>query len=390
MKSFDIATSEDILNGNTTDIYFSRTEEILKKAGINRQITIETAQKGMPKEYPFGIFTGLSNVLQLLEGIPVDVYGIEEGNLFFEDTPVLTIKGEYLDFGRFETAILGFICHASGITTKAFRSKIAAGDRTVLSFGARRIHPALSGMVDKYAYIGGCDGFSVKFAEKLIGEKASGTIPHALILQIGDTARTMELFDMYIEKSAPRIALIDTFKDERFEAVAVAEKLREKLNGIRIDTPGSRRGNLKKIVEEVRWELDLRGFKHVKIFASGGLKEEDLRNLRDIVDGFGVGTSISNSKVMDFSMDIVEIDGKPFSKKGKMSGFKYTYQCDNCGFQKFSVHHDEKFSCSKCDSKMNMITKKFMEKGKLLINLPSVKDLRNKVLSQTDMLKNCI
>ena len=36
--------------------------------------------------------------------------------------------------------------------------KHAAGNRQVLSFGARRMHPALSTLVDRNAFIGGADG----------------------------------------------------------------------------------------------------------------------------------------------------------------------------------------------------------------------------------------
>ncbi|MBC7195820.1 MAG: nicotinate phosphoribosyltransferase [Deferribacterales bacterium] len=382
MAKFDIALPEDILAGKTTDVYFIRTEEVLRKAGINKKVTMEIAQKGMPEEYPFGIFTGLSNVLELLEGKPVDVYAIDEGSVFFENTPVLTIVGNYLDFGIYETAMLGFLCHSSGVTTKALKCKMAANGKTVLSFGARRAHPAISGMIDKYAYIGGCDGFSVLFAEELIGKKASGTIPHALILQIGDTTETMKLFNMYIDKKVPRIALIDTFNDEKFETLNVAKALQNDLSGIRLDTPGSRRGDLKKIAQEIRWELDIRGFEHVKLFASGGLDEKKLSELSDIIDGFGVGTTISNAKVMDFSMDIVEIDNKPFSKKGKMSAFKYAYSCPQCLKQTYDINKNKKIICSKCNTDMKMITKKFMENGKIILPLPSVDEIRSKILSQ--------
>lgn len=385
---FDLPTKDEILKGLTTDVYFIRTEEVLKKNNINKRVTMEVAQKGMPAEYPFGIFTGLTNVLKLLENKPVDVYAIPEGNIFFENTPVMTIVGNYLDFGIYETAILGFLCHSSGISTKAAKCKIAAGDKIVLSFGARRVHPAISGMVDKYAYIGGCDGFSVVFAEKLIGKKASGTIPHALIIQVGDTLETMKLYDAVIDENVKRIALIDTFGDERFESLRVAEYLKDKLYGIRLDTPGSRRGNLKKIAEEIRWELDIRGFNHVKLFASGGLDEKAIIELKSVIDGFGVGTSISNAKVMDFSMDIVEIDGKPLSKKGKMSGFKYAYQCENCLNQRFSVKSDDEIFCD-CGNKMVMITKKVMENGKILWK-EDIESIKNRVVSQFDRIKKGI
>lgn len=386
MNKFDIATAKDIIDGKTTDIYFKRSEDILKKEGINKNIVMEVALKSFPTEYNFGILTGIYNTLELLEDRPVDVYAMDEGSLFFEDTPVMSIVGNYLDFGIYETAILGFLCHSSGISTKAAKCKLSAGNKPVLSFGARRAHPAISGMIDKYAYIGGCDGFSTIFTEKLLNKKSSGTIPHALVLQIGDTSETMRLFNLHIDPEVGRIALIDTFNDERFEAVKVAELLKDKLEGIRIDTPGSRRGDLGKIAKEIRWELNLRGHKHVKLFASGGLDETSIKNLAGIIDGFGVGTSISNAKVMDFSMDIVEINGKPRSKKGKFSGFKNAYGCDSCTNQSFSYKNDYQEHCSICGSTMSKISNKLMENGKILISKQSPDKIREKVINNINKL----
>jgi len=41
---------------------------------------------------------------------------------------------------------------------------------------------------------------------------------------------------------APRTVLVDTFKDEAEETIRVAEALGDDLGGVRLDTPGERRG----------------------------------------------------------------------------------------------------------------------------------------------------
>jgi nicotinate phosphoribosyltransferase len=64
-----------------------------------------------------------------------------------------------------------------------------------------------------------------------------------------------------------------------------AETLGKDLYGVRLDTPSSRRGNIRRIAEETRWTLDLHGYKHVKIFVSGGLDENNIRELKELVDG---------------------------------------------------------------------------------------------------------
>jgi len=37
---------------------------------------------------------------------------------------------------------------------------------------------------------------------------------------------------------------------------------------------------------------------------------------------YGVGTSITNARVIDFAMDIIEIDGKPLAKRERCQGRK--------------------------------------------------------------------
>ena len=106
-----------------------------------------------------------------------------------------------------------------------------------------------------------------------------------------------------------RVALIDTLQDEKFEAIRVAEALGKDLYAVRLDTPSSRRGDFFQILSEVRWELDIRGFEHVKILASGGIDEYEILKLNPLVDGYGVGTSIANAPVLSFALDIMEIEG---------------------------------------------------------------------------------
>jgi len=69
-------------------------------------------------ELPLPEIKGLSF---LVEGKAIDLEAIPEGSVFTPDIPVMTITGDYLSFGVYETAILGLICQASGIATQAAR-----------------------------------------------------------------------------------------------------------------------------------------------------------------------------------------------------------------------------------------------------------------------------
>ena len=57
----------------------------------------------------------------------------------------------------------------------------------MVSFGARRMHPALAPMIERNAYLGGCDGVAVAKSAELLKLEPSGTMPHSLILMLGDT-----------------------------------------------------------------------------------------------------------------------------------------------------------------------------------------------------------
>lgn len=305
--------------------------------------------------------------MRLLEGKNVTVRSIQEGSIFYPSEPVLTIEGRYNDFGIYETAFLGFLCFSSGIATKAARIKRLVLDKPVYSFGARRSHPSIAPAVERAAFIGGCDGVATIAAAEQLGIKPVGTMSHAFIICAGSPEKAYKLFDTYIEDDIPRVALIDTFEDEKFGALTAAETLKEKLSAVRLDTPGSRRGDFKKIIEEVRWELKIRGYENVKIFISGGLDEESIKELRDIVDAFGVGTSISNAKVVDFSFDIVEREGMPISKRGKKSGRKQVFECPNCLTHLVEKYNSETPLCSKCGLKMTPMLKTHIEGGRRVV-----------------------
>ncbi len=384
-RKLHTADFDDIKAGKITDIYFDRTIRILKAKGIDKWVKAEFIAKNFPEDWEWGVFAGLEECSTLLEGMKINVRAMPEGTIFNAYQPVLEIEGMYTDFGLYETAILGFLCQASGIATKAARCKKAAGDRGVISFGARRMHPAIAPMVERSAYIGGCDGVAVVMSGELIGEDPMGTMPHALIILMGNSVKATKAFHEVIEPEVKRVALVDTFGDEKFESIAVAEAMGGDLYGVRLDTPASRRGNFLRILQEVRWELDIRGYKDVKIFVSGGLDEDKILELNPVVDAYGVGTSISSAKVIDFAMDIIDVEGMPFAKRGKMSGSKRVLRCDHCYSFKMIPVKDKDSSNGlkcKCGEVLRDILLPFVEDGKIIGSRRSAREIREYVLKQ--------
>lgn len=319
MGWFEVVGEDAIRNGECTDVYFKRVVEVMERDGVNPQVTMEVTAASLPE--PRAVFCGLDDVIKLLEGLPVDVDAMPEGTIFCPNEPVLRISGRYRDFAVYETAILGFLCHASGVATAAAHMKVAAAGRPVYSFGSRRQHPAIAAMIERAAWIGGVDGVSNTAAPE--GIPLAGTMPHAFVMCYPTPEDAWLAFAHGAGPDVPRVMLADTFSDEKDEAVRAAACGAE---AVRLDTPRSRRGDLRAIVEEVRWELDIHGYPGVKIFLSGGLTRADVAACHDVADAFGIGGAIANAPVIDFALDIVELKGRAFAKRGKRSGVKQVYE----------------------------------------------------------------
>ena len=204
-RQFLIATEEEIRAGRTSDVYFRRSLDILEKLEVRKRVTAEVVAKGFPRDWGYAVFAGLEEAARLFAPLGVKVWAVPEGTLFLPSEPVLVIEGEYREFGLFETALLGFICQASGVATAAARYRRAAEDRLLFSFGARRMHPAITPMLERSAFIGGCDGVSAMLGAELLGESPAGTMPHALILILGDTVEAARAFDAHIPPEVNRV-----------------------------------------------------------------------------------------------------------------------------------------------------------------------------------------
>ena len=321
-RRFNSATDAEILEADIADSYFHKTMRILRARGLeDTPVHAELAYKTSDPDEWF-VVAGLDEVAYLLDEVDVDVRAVPEGTICRPNEPVLTLSGPYGAFAEHETAILGLLCQASGVATGAARCRLAAGEKPVISFGARRMHPAITPMIERAAYLGGCDMVAVDLAVERLGIPATGTIPHALVLVLGSTAEAARAFDEIMEPGVPRTIIIDTFDDEKFGALLAARAIPESISAIRMDTPGNRRGDFLDLMREVRWELDRNGFEHVKIFASGGIDVEYILHLNPVCDAYGVGGAIADAPMIDYSLDIVEVNGEDRSKRGKRGGRK--------------------------------------------------------------------
>lgn len=376
-----MAPGDRIKKGEVTDVYFIRDVEVLAGLGIDRRVKAEVRAATLPEDWEWAVLAGVEEVATLLQGMPVNVVAMDEGVFFGAETPVLTIEGRYTDWAVYETAILGFLCQASGVATRAARCKSAAGPRGLFSFGARRMHPAAVPMIERAAFIGGCDGVSTTIGAELIGEEAVGTMPHALIITIGDEVAAFKAFDAIMPPNVKRVALVDTFNDEKFGALIAADTLGDHLQGVRLDTPKSRRGDFLKIAKEVRWELEIRGYEGVRIFASGGLDEWTIEELNEVVDSYGVGGYISNAPIVDFSLDIIEVEGEAIAKRGKMAGAKQAWRCSRCASTEVTLSGRTPGPC--CEGGLpEPLLGDLIGDGRIIRQQPAAREIREKVMEQ--------
>ncbi len=328
-RRFNSATDAEILKADVADSYFHRTMQILRARGLeDTPVHAELAYKTSDPDEWF-VVAGLDEVAYLLDSVDVDARAVPEGTICRPHEPILTLSGPYGAFAEQETAILGLLCQASGVATGAARCRLAAGEKPVVSFGARRMHPAVTPMIERAAYLGGCDLVAVDLAVGRLGIPATGTTPHALVLVLGSTAEAARAFDEIMEPEVPRTIIIDTFDDEKFGALLAARAIPDSIYAIRMDTPGNRRGDFLDLMREVRWELDRNGFGHVKIFASGGIDVEYILHLNPVCDAYGVGGAIADAPMIDYSLDLVEVDGVDRSKRGKRGGRKRLLRLDD-------------------------------------------------------------
>lgn len=313
--------SESVLSGDTTDIYFARTLDILRREGLNPVATMEVFASGA------GVLCGIEEVRALLARVlpetNCEVWALAEGGMMNRKEVVLRITAPYQSYGLYETAICGILAQCSGWSTAARECVVAARDIPVISFGARHVYPAIAGVMDYSAVVGGCAGCSSVAGARMAGVEPSGTMPHALIIVMGDTVKATVAFDRHMPPEVPRVSLVDTFKDEAEESLRVAEALGEKLDSVRLDTPVERGRVTADLVKEVRARLDLAGHSKVKIIVSGGIDPERINYFlanSAPVDSFGVGSHISGARPIDFTADLHEVAGKPIAKRGRIPG----------------------------------------------------------------------
>ncbi|PNR95287.1 nicotinate phosphoribosyltransferase [Petrotoga sp. 9PWA.NaAc.5.4] len=325
---------------------------------------IQDASTRMDKEELLRLTSQKWDLRMLLNNLWVDKWDeIEILSLFDGDEaknmePVFVIQGNPAFFGHLETLLLGVMARATSTATAVKKVVRASRGKPILFFSARFDHFWVQ-TTDGYAALkAGAFGVSTDANADYWGVESLGTIPHALIAAYnGSTSQAAIVFDKYIDEHVNRMVLVDWNNDVIGTTIEVTKNFYEYVYGkkpdvesgelekiigegknkiwaVRFDTAGNLRdksvvpkdrsslGVNPEMVWRARTEFDKLGMKNLKIMVSGGFDEEKIdlfETLQVPVDLYGVGSSLLKKKV-DFTADIVEVDGNPCAKVGRKKG----------------------------------------------------------------------
>jgi nicotinate phosphoribosyltransferase len=324
---------ERMREGYYSDKYFVRAREILIADGYSPRVTMQVF--GKADAYLGGMDEAIA-ILKLcsLDWKDLEVHALYDGEAIAPFETVLTVEGPYTAFAHLETLYLGVLARRTRVGTNTRLVVDAARPKTVIFFPARHDHWLVQTGDGYAAHIAGAIGVSTDAQASWWGSSGIGTVPHALIAAYGgDTVLATQKFAKFIDPETQIITLVDYENDCVRTSVAVARAIGPRLWGVRLDTSESmvdasivpQMGTFRptgvnpQLAWNVRRALDREGFRGVKIVASGGFTVEKIRAFEEgrvPVDSYGVGSSLFGGR-FDFTADIVRLEGKPQSKRGR-------------------------------------------------------------------------
>lgn len=342
MKKFDLPTDYTPY----IDKYFLRAKEILIKDNLNPIVKYQLFIRAG------GIVAGIEESLAIISKYTknVKVWTLKENTAILPSETIMLIEAPIQNIIDLETMILGVISAETTIKTDGIKIDTAQIEKNMMLlssivpnkpisyFGARHWRWDEDYIISNACYRGGATSCSTDRGAMAFGQKGIGTIPHALEAiyhwKYGIENAVFEAtiaFDKYIDKTVPRIALVDYANREITDSLEVAKCLKSNLYGVRIDTCGENymqgirtdKGVSIDGVIDVRMVLNNEGFQNVRIILSSGfgnpeklksfIKAEKDLNMK-LFDSLGIG-GVYHSRMA--TMDIIEIEGQSIHKVGR-------------------------------------------------------------------------
>lgn len=349
-----------------------------------------------------------------------DIYAMPEGTVMYPNEPIMTVVAPLIDAQLIETTVLLELNHQSLIATKTNRIVQAAGGKPVSDFGARRAHNVDAAVYGaRAAYIGGAVGTATVLAGKMFQIPISGTMAHSWVMSFD---QEFEAFQAYAQSYPDAtVLLVDTYDVLRSgvpnairTAKEILEPLGKRLKGIRLDS-----GDLAYLSKEARKMLDEAGLKDCMIVASNSLDEYTITSLNRQeakIDSYGVGEKLITSSTTPvfgavYKLVAIQKEGK-FVPKIKISetaekitnpGIKEIYRVyDKEGKaiadyltikgEIIDTEHPVRYvdpvnywkNRSFTDCTFKPLQQQIFQEGKLVYDLPGLKEIRDYVRHQLD------
>lgn len=298
-----------------TDRYeLTMVQAALKSGKASVPCVFETFARKLPSGRRFGVVAGVGRLIEALDRFRFtdseleflkanqvvdqqtldylanfqfsgNISGYQEGELYFGNSPVLTVESSFAEGVLLETLLLSIMNYDSAAASAAARMRIAAGDRYLAEMGARRANEHAAVAAARVAFITGFEASSNLEAHRSYGVPSMGTSAHSftLLYETEKAAFSAQLESMGTETTL----LVDTYDIEAAVRSAV-ELSKGKISAVRIDS-----GDLASTAFEVRSLLDSLGANKTRIVVTSDLDEYTIAALRAApVDAYGVGTSL--------------------------------------------------------------------------------------------------
>jgi nicotinate phosphoribosyltransferase len=344
-----------IQSGYFSAAYFNKLHDILVADDHNPQVLMQVFQRKDSQ-----VLCGMRLVREILQPVSKDlkIRSLEDGAVINNMDTVMTIEGPLQAFAHLESVYLGYLARGTRVASRT-HDVVSAANGTPVIFMADRFDTPNAQIIDGYAaHIGGIRKMATDAHGEIVGLSGMGTMPHALIAAYGgDTVRAAKRYAEYYPDEKATV-LVDFDNDCVNTTLACAEAIGKRLGAVRLDTSGSNvdesvlsqyqaaqsgymsedalkayKGVCALLVWNVRRALDSVGREDVKIIVSGGFNAEkitrfeqgkdgsltgspDLYGRRVPVDVYGVGSNLIKGGV-DFTADIVKVDGVDCSKVGR-------------------------------------------------------------------------
>jgi len=348
--------------GLLTDLYELNMAASYLRLGMTGPATFSLFARRLPAHRGFLIAAGLEDCLAFLETFAFtdadlawladtqgfttgdvaafrelrftgDVWAVPEGTAVFADEPFLEVTAPAAEAQLVETALLNHVTFQTSVATKAARCTLAAGDAQVVDFAFRRTQGIEAGLAAaRAAAIAGVSATSNTEAARRYGLTAAGTMAHSFIEAFGTE---QEAFAAFARQFPGRTTfLVDTYDTERGIQAAIDVITRLRLPdpvGVRLDS-----GDLAALALLARRMLNEAGLHGARIFASGGLDEYAIAELRGAgapIDAYGVGTKMgvsADAPYLDSAYKLVQFGGRPVMKlsagKATLPGAKQVHR----------------------------------------------------------------